>query len=76
MTRILRRPLQRPNPFRLYRTERLAELFDVDPSTIWRWRKSGELPPPVEIGGVHGWTEEQLREVIERRRQKDDADAG
>jgi predicted DNA-binding transcriptional regulator AlpA len=54
----------RANPLRLYRTVRLAKLWDVDPATIWRWRKRGVLPPPVHVGGITGWTEEQLKTVI------------
>lgn len=55
------------HPFRLYRVGRLAELLDVNASTIWRWRQSGVLPPPVEIGGIHGWTEQQIAELMQRR---------
>lgn len=61
------------HPLRLYRPRRLAHLLDVDESTVWRWRKSGVLPPPVEIGGVRGWTEAQLQAVFARRREAADA---
>lgn len=58
-----------PHPLRIYRTTRLARLLSVDVTTIWRWRKSGVLPPPVEIGpGVRGWTEEQLKDFLDQRR--------
>lgn len=30
----------RPHPLRFYRPTRLALLFDVDPSTIWRWEQT------------------------------------
>jgi predicted DNA-binding transcriptional regulator AlpA len=64
------RDASQPNPFRIYRVKRLAELFDVDPSTIWRWTKSGVLPPPVQIGPtIHGWTERQLAPLMEARLQ-------
>jgi predicted DNA-binding transcriptional regulator AlpA len=55
---------QRPNPFTIYRTQRLAELLDVDRSCIWRWRRDGVLPEPVEIGGVKGWTFAQIEHLI------------
>jgi predicted DNA-binding transcriptional regulator AlpA len=58
-----------PHPMRLYRTTRLANLFGVDASTIWRWRKAGVLPPPIQIGGVHGWTEAQLQPLMQARLQ-------
>jgi len=47
----------------------LAELLDVDPSTIWKWEKNGTLPKPIRIAGVHGWTEEMLTEFFAARRQ-------
>jgi predicted DNA-binding transcriptional regulator AlpA len=60
-----------PHPYRLYRVTRLAALFDVDYSTIWRWKKSGVLPPPaVQFPGFEAWTEEQIKQVIEQRRQE------
>jgi predicted DNA-binding transcriptional regulator AlpA len=62
-------PTFSPHPHRLYRVERLADLFDVDRATIWRWRKAGLLPPFVEIGGVSGLTEEQVSEVLKQRRE-------
>ena len=55
-----------PSPYRIFRTNRLAELFDVDPSTIWRWRQDGTLPQFVKVGGVSGLTEVQLAEVHEK----------
>jgi len=49
------------SPYKLYRTKRLAELFDCDGSTIWRWRKTGILPEPAfQNGGITAWTEEQI----------------
>jgi hypothetical protein len=54
--------------FRLYRTYRLAELFDVHPATIWRWRKLGILPEPAaKIGGIEAWTDAQIAPLIEQR---------
>jgi predicted DNA-binding transcriptional regulator AlpA len=71
---LARRHLNYPHPLRFYRPGRLAELLDVDDATIWRWRKSGILPPPSEISpGIRGWTEEQIRELIEQRRGAADA---
>ena len=61
-----------PYPFRLYRVGRVAKLFDVDKSTVWRWKKTGVLPPPAAIfPGFEAWTEEQIQEVIKRHRQED-----
>lgn len=60
--------LAAPHPFQLFRTKRLAKLFDVDKSTIWRWRQSGVLPEFVVIGGVTGLTSEQVARVLAQRR--------
>lgn len=60
-----------PHPFRFYRPTRLAKLFDVDVSTIWRWEKDGILPPAVQIGpGVRGWTEDRLKKLLDERRRE------
>ena len=64
---------QRANPLRLYRTHRLAELFDVNPSTIWKWRKRGILPEPICFGGVHAWTEPQLEALFKKHLEQADA---
>lgn len=60
----------RPHPLRFYRPTRLALLFDVDPSTIWRWEQTGVLPPFVDLGpGVRGLTEEMLKEHLDKLRE-------
>lgn len=59
------------HPLRLFRPTRLARLLGVDASTIWRWRRDGVLPPPVEVGGITGWTEEQIREVLHKEDRAD-----
>ncbi|MGE5305417.1 MAG: hypothetical protein ACM3TN_19075 [Alphaproteobacteria bacterium] len=51
----------------LFRPLRLARALDVDPSTIWRWRKSGVLKAPVEIGGVRGWTQQYVESLLADR---------
>ncbi len=59
------------HPLRIYRPGRMADLLDVDPSTIWRWRRDGVLPPPVKIGGIEGWTDEQVRAILAQREPSD-----
>ncbi len=61
-----RRELPQLHPLQLFRVGRLAEIFDVDPSTIFRWRKEGVLPPFREVGGVRGLTGEQITEVYNK----------
>ena len=61
----------RANPYQLYRVGRLAKLFDVDESTIWRWKQNGVLPPPAaKFPGFEAWTEQQIQQVIKRRRSE------
>lgn len=60
----------RGNPLRLIRTNRLAKLLDVDQSTIWRWRQTGVLPEPIQIGGVRGWLQPQLEELLAKSQPK------
>ena len=55
------------NPLLLYRVGRLSEIFDCDRSTVWRMRKSGQLPPPAFTGPFEAWTHEQLKTVLARR---------
>jgi hypothetical protein len=62
--------VMRSSPLKLIRPGRLAQLWDVDPSTIWRYRKDGILPPPVQVGCIEGWTEDQLKAVMRPRQQK------
>ena len=60
---------QRLNPLKIIRPLRLAELLSVDPSTIWRWRRDGILPPPTQISDtVCGWPETKIAELIRSRR--------
>jgi predicted DNA-binding transcriptional regulator AlpA len=57
-----------PHPLKIYRPHRLAALLDIDATTLWRWRKAGIVPPPVEIGpGIRGWTEAMVGEMLQRR---------
>ena len=33
----------------------LAKRFSVCRTTIWRWRREGEFPKPVKLGGATRW---------------------
>jgi predicted site-specific integrase-resolvase len=73
MPKIRERQPEPLSPLRLYRPSRLAKLLDVNPSTLWRWRKNGVLPAPVCIGGVHGWTHDQIAKLLSNREEHKDA---
>jgi hypothetical protein len=55
------------HPARLYRTKRLAQLLDVDESTVWKMRQRGDLPPFTQVGNIRGLTGPQLKDVLKRR---------
>jgi hypothetical protein len=55
------------HPLQIFRRRRLAEIFDVDECTIWRWRQNSTLPPFVKVGRVCGLTGEQVQEVLKQR---------
>lgn len=47
----------------LIRPTTLAQRLSVHLSTIWRWYKAGVIPPPSQIGGIHGWTKDQAKQI-------------
>ena len=54
-------------PKRYLREPDLRERYGVGRTTIWRWVKTGNLPPPVRLGpNVVGWAEEKLDERDEK----------
>ena len=57
------------SPLRFYRPSKVAEVFGVDPATVWRWyAKDGVLPPPRKVGGIRGWWEDEIYEAADRIR--------
>jgi hypothetical protein len=49
------------HPLQIFRPKRLAELFDIDESTVALWRRQGVLPEPAfKCGKIVGWTADQL----------------
>lgn len=45
------------------RVSELAEELNVSKTTLWRWRKTGNIPKPINLGfRVVGWR----REVLEQ----------
>ena len=43
---------------------RTAEIFDVDLSTLWRWRKQGYLVP-IEVGGKRRYRMSDIKRILE-----------
>jgi DNA-binding transcriptional MerR regulator len=48
------------HPHALDRPNRIAQILNVDKSTLWRWEQRGLLPSFVRIGGSRGLTGEYL----------------
>lgn len=47
--------------------EKVAELLDVDKSTLWRWAKRGILVP-IEIGGKRRYKMSDVRRMLNNGR--------
>jgi hypothetical protein len=56
------------SPYRIFRKKRLIELFDIDQSTWWRWRREGRIPEPAFCNGaIEGWSEAQVKLMFKQR---------
>lgn len=38
----------------------LTERYRCNRSTVYRWIKSGDLPPPVRLGGLARWRVDEV----------------
>ena len=48
--------------------KRAAEIFDVDPSTLYRWRKKGYLIP-VDVGGKRRYRMSDVNRILDGGRR-------
>lgn len=46
--------------------KQVCEMLDVDPSSLWRWRKRGYLVP-AEIGGKRRYKMSDIRRILNGR---------
>ena len=46
--------------------ELCACLGDISPTTLWRLRRKGIVPPPVKVGRHNGTPIDEVNEVIAR----------
>jgi len=52
----------------IIRPSELAEILSVNPVTIWRMEKRGDLPPRKKISNrCVGWLESDIKEWLESR---------
>ncbi|MBL9045965.1 MAG: helix-turn-helix domain-containing protein [Tabrizicola sp.] len=47
--------MKRQMPVNLLTAPEVADYFNVNVSTVWRWLKAGTLPAPVKIAGATRW---------------------
>lgn len=45
----------------------VCKLFNVAPSTLWRWTTQGKIPRPIKLNGgsKNLWRREEIEAVIE-----------
>ncbi len=48
---------------------RVAEILDVDKSTLWRWAKCGYLVP-IEVGGKRRYRMSDIKAILDGRTRK------
>ena len=48
--------------------KKVAEILDVDKSTLWRWAKSGYLVP-IEIGGKRRYRMSDVNRILEKKQE-------
>ena len=49
----------------------VSALFSISSATVWRWSKSGNLPPPIRVHGVTMWNVGALRRCLQARQGGD-----
>ena len=50
------------------RIQELMQITGVSRSSIWRWVKSGDLPPPIALGpNCIGWLSAEIYKWLEDR---------
>ncbi len=35
-------------------------------TTLWRWVRDGDFPPPVKLGGTNGWLDFEVDDFVAR----------
>ena len=56
---------------RIIRLTELSEMLSVSKTTIWRWRQSGVLPEPFELGPkVVAWDLRTIEEWVEAAKKR------
>lgn len=57
-------------PLRYFSAKECAQFLGIGRSTFWSWVKQGKVSPGVLFSArVRRWSEEELRELMEKRKQ-------
>ena len=52
----------------IYREKDVLALVRISKATLWRWRKAGEFPPPIQLGpNTVGWRRGDVDEWLASR---------
>lgn len=49
----------------LLRARQIAQLFNIDPATLYRWIQRGDFPAPVRIGRASMWRGSTVKEWLD-----------
>lgn len=49
---------------KLYGVAEMCEVFGICKATLFRWSRSGKLPPPVKLGNRMYWKPEAVEELF------------
>ena len=52
----------------IYREKDLLAMLSISKATLWRWRRDGQFPHPIQLGpNSVGWCREIVHEWISTR---------
>ena len=57
-------PEEKPEPPALLSVEEVANMLGVSARTVWRRRSAGEMPEPIQVGGLTKWRREDIEGFI------------
>ena len=54
---------------KLLTSTQVAEMLEVSPNTVFRWKREGRLPKAIQLGPrTTRWRESEILKLIEQRR--------
>lgn len=53
---------------RVLRTKQVCEIINISPVTLWRYRRDGQFPKPIQLGDrIIGWKESVVMEWLDQK---------